>query len=118
MSREYTENEVREQFLDHVRMMIDYWNNDSITTDTKEKLSGLAHSILATIDGCNMDLPGFILAPCPCEGDKQYYIDKGENYYTENKNVNCDIAGGLHELLYTKNIKLERRKKLKKIDKI
>jgi len=99
--REYTEEEVREQFLDHVRMLIDYW--DKVNTETtKDKLEGLAFSICSTIDGCAMDLPGFILAPLPHESDKQYHIDNDENYYPENKEANCDIAGSLHELLFKK----------------
>jgi hypothetical protein len=99
-SREYTTDEIREQFMNHVRMLIEYWDNVDRQT-TKEKIEGFAHSLLATIDGSSMDLPGFILAPAPHHEDKQYYIDKGENYYPENQS-DSDIAGYLHEILFRK----------------
>jgi len=105
MSKEYTKEEVREQFLDHIRMMVDYW--DSIPKETtKEKLSGLAFSILTALDGCSADLPSFIVAPLSSPEDKQYHIDEDENYYPENHEIEgkikCDIAGGLHEFFYKK----------------
>jgi len=98
-SREFTTDEVREQFMNHVKMLIDYWDNVDDRT-TKEKISGFAHSLLATIDGSSVELPAFVLAPAPHESDKNYHIENQENYYAENENVKCDIAGGLHDLLY------------------
>lgn len=99
---EYTTEEIRDQFLDHVRSLIEYWDKVDKQT-TKEKLSGLAFSLLVTIDG-DSALPGFILAPCPHENDKQYHIDNNEKYYPENHetNVRGDISGFLHESLYQK----------------
>ncbi len=98
-SKEFTTTEVQKQFMNHVRMLIEYWDKTDKET-TKEKIEGFAHSLLATIDGSSVDLPAFILAPAPHEDDKQYYIDNEENYYAENNNVNCNIAGDLHDLLY------------------
>ena len=99
--REYTQEEVQEMFLDKVRTMIDYWNNVEKET-TKDKLEGLAHSILATIDGSAADLPAFKLAPNPHPGDKEYCIDEGENYFPDNYHLvtNCNISGSLHEQLF------------------
>ena len=103
MSREYTTEEIREQFLDHIRVMVNYWDGIPKET-TKEKLSGLAFSILVALDGCAGDLPGFILAPLPHPDDKQFNIDEEENYYPENHEIEDkikgDISGGLHELFY------------------
>jgi len=103
MCREYTKEEVREQFLYHVRTMVNYWDSIPKKT-TKEKLSGLAFSILTALDGCAGDLPGFIVAPLSHPNDKQYRIENEENYYPENheieNKIKCDIAGGLHELFY------------------
>lgn len=103
MSREYTTEEIREQFLDHIRAMVNYW--DSIPKETtKEKLDGLAFSILAALDGSSAGLPGFIVAPLPHQDDKQYNIENDENYYPENdeieNQIKGDIAGLLHELFY------------------
>ena len=98
-SREFTTEEVREKFMINVRMLIDYWDKvDEITS--KEKIEGFAHSLLATIDGSSANLPAFVLAPAPHESDKEYNISNNENFYADNEYVKCDIAGGLHDLLY------------------
>lgn len=79
-------------------MLIPYW--DSVENKTPvEKMEGLAFSILAAIDGCSMDLPGFILAPYPAKEDKAYHKKNGENYfpYNNRNKIKCDIAGSLHE---------------------
>lgn len=101
-SREYTEEEVRQQFLDHVRHLVNYWDKESRVANQKERLNGLAFSILSAIDGCSASLPSFILAPLPHEDDKQYHIDNGDNYYPENHklDIKCDIAGDLNENFY------------------
>lgn len=97
--RQFTEQEVRKQFLDHIHYLVDYWNVADRET-TKEKLNGLAFSILACLDG-ESEFPGFIVAPTPHEDDKQYHIDNNENYYPENNvDVECDIAGSLHDEFY------------------
>lgn len=102
MSKEFTEEEVREKFLRKVNRLVTYWLNENSQPDVKEKLEGLAFSILSMIDGSQLDLPGFILAPLPAEEDKDYCIENGEDYFPQNhsSNVKCDIAGGLHELLH------------------
>jgi hypothetical protein len=100
MSREYTKDEVREMFLSKIWNTIHYWDKTQTENPTqKDRLEGLAFSILVLLDG-GTELPGFIVAPLPHESDKEFLIDKGENYYPENhnSNVKCDIAGGLHEL--------------------
>jgi hypothetical protein len=101
MCRAYTVDEVREQFLDYVRVMIDWWLYESRAPTTREKLEGLAHSILVTLDGGSVALPGFTVIPCPAPEDKQYHIDNDENWY-ESGDDN-DIAGGLHELLFKRD---------------
>lgn len=100
MSKEKSEDEVREEFLNHIRGLVEYW--DGVEKDTtKEKLEGLAFSILSTLDG-NTSLPSFIVAPLPHEDDKEYSIDNDEDYYPENNNSNikCDISGCLHEIFF------------------
>ena len=97
--RAYTEKEVREHFLNHVRNMIRYWHGETQATTTLDKMEGLAFSILSCIDGCSMALPGFKMTPNPDKSDKQYSIDNGENWYP----TNIDIAGSLHDQLLNKN---------------
>jgi len=97
----YTTDEIREKVLNHIRAMVQYWDNLPKET-TVEKLDGLAFSILTMLDGCTMDLPGFIVAPCPHEDDKSYHLDHKEKFYPDNSNIKVDgdIAGCLHELFY------------------
>lgn len=103
MAREYTTDEVREMFMNHIRGLISYWD-DVLDRTPREKLSGLAHSILVTLDGGSIAVPGFIVAPCPHESDRQHHSDQDENWFPENHEnedkINGDIAGNLHALLY------------------
>lgn len=103
-SKEKTTEEIREEFLKHVRSCINYWDTvdgkDAPKTQ-KDRLEGLAFSMLVALDGGAMALPGFIVAPCPHESDKEYHLSEGSDYYPENHelDVKGDIAGCLHELL-------------------
>lgn len=99
MSREKTVDEVQQELLAHVRYLVQYWNKVD-DRDCKEKLEGLAFSILAMLDGSATDICGFIVAPNPHEDDKKFCIEIGENYYAENADVKCDVAGNLHDLFY------------------
>jgi hypothetical protein len=96
MSRQYTEEEVTEKVVKHIYDMIEYWDNLEYTSG--EKLEGLAFSMLTMLDGCTLGIPKFIVCPDPHPEDKVYYCENNENYYPENDfEVNCDIAGSLHE---------------------
>lgn len=101
-SREYTSEEVKQQFIEHVRGLVNYWDRESIVQTQSERLQGLAFSILVAIDGCSTSLPAFVLAPSPHEDDKQYAIDNGDNYYPQNNelDIKCDISGDLHDSFY------------------
>lgn len=101
-SRAYTEEEIRDQFLRHVRTLSRYWagldgSNVEEDRSTEDRLDGLAFSILAAIDGSSTWLPGFKLIPNPHPDDKAYHKERDENYYPDD----VDIAGGLHELWHT-----------------
>ena len=102
MSKEYTTEEVRKKFLEQVWNNIKYWDELACEKTTKERLQGLAFSILATLDGCDIDLPGFIVAPLPHENDKEYLIENEEDYFPENheNDVNADISGYLHDMFH------------------
>ena len=106
MSRAYTEEEIREQFLEMVRADINFWKNAKINanefdnafpneSDLERRLNGLAFSILVILDGESM-IPGFKVIPDPHSDDKQYCIDNNEDWYPDD----VDISGCLHEQLH------------------
>ena len=101
-ARVYTEDEIREKFLKHIWLLIQYWECLSKREDVREKLEGLAFSILSMIDGSTYELPAFVLAPMPHPEDKAYHQQRNENWFPQNHeaDINCDIAGGLHELFH------------------
>lgn len=96
----YNEEEVKEKFLNEVHDCVDYWEDHG--TNTRDKLEGLAYSILNMIDGEHSNIPKFILAPDPYPEDRQYHMENHQRFYPENynNNINCDISGGLHDLFY------------------
>jgi hypothetical protein len=106
--RQYTSEEVKAMFLRHVWDMVDYWNRLE-EKDRRGALSGLAFSILVTLDGESAALPAFTVAPRPHPDDKQFCIDIGTNWFSPD----TDISGDLHESFYQrdpqdKSLKLRR----------
>lgn len=89
--REYTVEECREMFLKHVWSLVDYWETQG--SDSRAKLSGVVFSLLATLDGCSIGVPGFEVCPNPHESDMDYRKKRGIDWWP----VDIDIAGGLHE---------------------
>lgn len=101
MSREYTVEEVRTKFLSHIWHLIDYWENESRAPTTRGKLESLAFSIMSALDGCSVELPGFVVAPNPHVSDKLYYQDLGENWFPPLEDeVPSDIGGCLHDQFF------------------
>lgn len=91
--RSYTPEEVRDQLLAHIWGMVAYWEKEDRRPDVHYKLSGLAHSILSTLDGCSMDLPGFLVAPTTDPVDEQYNRDQGNCWFPSDQ----PDLGCLHE---------------------
>jgi len=102
-TREYTDKELKEMFVRKLWSTLEYCLNDDKMKTPQHKLEVFMHSILATLDGCAIDLPGFIIAPISTEEDKQFYISEGENFYPINDQnaIKGDIGGGLHEIMYS-----------------
>jgi len=104
MSRQLTTDEVRNQFLDHIWNMINYWDSPGLDVKSRrESLEGLAHSFMATFDGCTY-LPRFILAPDPHPEDKAYHQAQEENWYPETPESETDISGHLRYFLHNRNL--------------
>ena len=107
--RELTPEEVEDHFLEHVRVMVEYWagegpSNVPAEQTHRDRLEGLAHSMLVAIDGGSMALPKFVFAPNPHPDDRDFYRSEGRNYFPDNNSadVKADISGGLHELLFNR----------------
>jgi len=94
--REYTADEVRKKFLEHVWNIITFWQE--VEDPSRDRIEGTVFSILAMIDGTVPDLPGFVVAPAPHEDDREYRKKHGKNYFSKAPEAPCNIAGNLHEL--------------------
>lgn len=99
-ARQMTPGEVRDQFLAHVWHTIRYWQR--LDDSSAIRIEGAVFSVLAALDGSAATLPGFVVAPAPHPSDKHYCRERGENYFPDAPNVECDIAGRLHDLFYAK----------------
>ena len=99
--REMTEEEVRQEFLEYIAVMVNYWDHTAPARTQRERLSGLVHSLLVMLDG-GTDLPKFIVVPDPHPDDREFHRGEGDNWWPENleTGVRCDIAGSLHEQWY------------------
>jgi hypothetical protein len=95
MPRAYTTDEVRRMFVQNIKNRVNYWADSKGNTE-KEKLSGLAFSILVMLDG-GSDLPQFHVVAAPHPDDKNYDIENGDNYF-ENVEDGEGIEGCLHDL--------------------
>jgi hypothetical protein len=103
--RAYTNEEVQEQIESHILALIRYWESvdldhpkgtqDKTQSDTYSRLEGLAHSIMAALDGNSGALPGFAIIPIIHDGDVAFHKSEGENYYKGIRSHKYDVGGNL-----------------------
>lgn len=93
-TRAYTKEEVRDMFLDEIICSAEYWEKDKGTPSIKDKLQGLAFSILSMLDGESGSLPGFAVMAESSEEDIEYAKEQQVKYFPLESE---DIAGNLHE---------------------
>lgn len=86
MSRAYTEEEIREEFLGYVAEVCRYWANLPDKTPI-ERCEGVGFSIINIFNGVT-SLPAFDIVVRPHPDDKQFHIDEGENYYEDGTVIN------------------------------
>lgn len=112
---EYTEDEIKEKLIKHFWFLLEYWE-DLPDKTTHERMSGMLHSLLASLDGSSMEVPGFKIIPIGSKENTEFHKKFGENWYPEE---DIDIGGGLHEIMYNygPTIKNFRRRKLNKVKK-
>lgn len=78
-ARPITNDEARDIFLRHVAGLVEYWDGQPGTQQSK--LRGLAFSILAAVDGSSVGLPGYHLIPMTSPENEQHAKDCGYDYY-------------------------------------
>lgn len=94
MARAYTSDECREMFLDHVAGLVRYWSGRASANTIASHL-GLAHSILALIDGENGGHPPMRLLTNPHYEDQSFCFGRGENWYPSLADITEGVM--LHE---------------------
>lgn len=103
-SKKITREEARHLFLKYVTSLVDYWDKESRAEDSRSKLEGFLHSLLVTLDGGALALPGYLLVPSTAEGDKDFAEEQGFDYHPhfdeDDLGESYDIGGGLHEEMY------------------
>lgn len=98
--REMTPNEVREALLCHLWEIIDYWDqfeDREGARTVRDRISGAVFSVLSTLDGSSIGLPGFIIMPDPCEEDRDYLTQHGINWFPNATADGRTDIGPLHE---------------------
>ena len=98
--RELTPEEIRMMVVNHVHGIVDYWDKVE-NKDTREKLDGVAFSILSMFDGSVPHIPPFIVAPATDKEWKKHFIAEGMDYFPNNykvfRKVQGNISGSLHD---------------------
>lgn len=88
----YTTREASAKFVEHVSDMVDYWDGLAAKTP-REKLHGLAFSILVALDGEAASLPGYLVIPNVTKDDAEFMHGIGERWYPATSKDNpMDIA--------------------------
>jgi hypothetical protein len=105
MSQAYTAKQVRKKILDHMHALVKYWDEVddqdfksgkiSAVRPCKEKLDGLAFSILNIFDGTTFEVPCIDLVMRPHPEDKEFHQAQGENWFEDGMVINADLC--LHD---------------------
>jgi len=80
-ARAKTADEIRDEILEYIHRLVDYWDRESQTPNTRDKLDGLAFSILTMFDGDGGMIPAFDIICSPHPDDEAYNKSRGENWY-------------------------------------
>ena len=94
LPRAYTADELRDSILEHMRTTAKYWATvEGEPRSVQDRIEGALFSTLAMLDGCSIGIVSFDLVARPHPDDKQYHIDREENW-VEDGTVISDM---LHE---------------------
>jgi len=119
MSNAYTRDEVKALFQSAVRDRVKHWAGTTVPPglidradgdEVRARLEGLAFSIMTLLDGETCELPKFAVIPDPHPDDRKFHIKEGEDYFPplRTRAPICDIAGALHETLFSPRENNER----------
>ncbi len=95
-SKAKTKEEVRNEFIEYIKGIGQFWLKESRAKTIKEKMEGFLFSIYNLFDGTSIDMPAFDIIVRPHPDDKQYHIENEENYYEDGMCINDDVY--LHEI--------------------
>jgi len=94
--RAYTDEEVRTMFLEKVYGIKEYWEKESVTNDTlKGRMEGCVFSIMALLDGSNIDFPAVALIAIPHPSDEDFHKERGENWIEDGTLIGGNVE--LHD---------------------
>jgi hypothetical protein len=93
--RAYTDEEVREQFLEKVYDIKEFWEKETKQKSTKDKLEGCIFSILALLDGSSINFPAVALIASPHSDDEEYHKKLGENWIEDGTLIGDNVE--LHD---------------------
>ena len=97
VSRAYTEEEVRQKFLDKLHQLSKYWATLETERSIQERCDGLVFSILNVFDGTTVDLPAMDISLSPHPDDKNFHKEEGTNWFKPKMVINDCM---LHDLWY------------------
>ena len=82
--------EARVVFVQHVAGVVEYWENEKGSLSNRERLEGVAFSILTALDGGRLMMPPFAVRPIP---DEKEGFDCFGTVWPDK-----DLGGGLHDI--------------------
>lgn len=84
--RALTAEEARERVLEAIRARIDHFGTQD-DRPLKSRLEGLAHSILAVLDGEADGIPAFRIVCAPTGTDAAYHRERGEKWFSLGEDI-------------------------------
>ena len=54
---------IKDEFLRQIRMLVEFWENNEKCNTIRERLDGLAFSILYLLDGKSSEVQNFMISP-------------------------------------------------------
>lgn len=100
MSKPISKEQLRENLLKQVRMYAHTWASYPDKTP-QERCDGVAFSILALLDGSDIELPTFDLVARPHPDDKAYQQKRREDWVVDGQVINDDVH--LHDMYYDRS---------------